>query len=481
MSHIGDFFEMFDNCICISLPDQIERRRHIEQHLKAFGVNNWEYIDGVRVDDPAVKSWYESGKVKPFPDCFRCGKFNCGSNTCNNVLLPQQVGAFLAHAAAWKRVVETRARNALIFEDDIFFTPYAPTVAGKLVQANAIEAVGLRSERATLLRLGWAKSSDHVFTGKIDIFANSVRMSNPMYALNLSLANELLEHMSQITTTADIYLHQQIAERCAGLSLIPPLAHDLSWSTGALDSNIHPKSLRVEYLKKYNASDFQEISATQKKIEQHVKHLEYYDVMAVTEKCVDLHRVRDALGRHNFDVGLGEYGKNGIVAWHLANKPSHVPGAVDRMRSCDKNKVFGRVLHVTQHPITSINVMVSVMNTHHDEYDIVCKTIEERWGEVFDPEESRPQRAAKIWLYWNMTIQERYDAEVVRVEQIDDDIRVYKNIGVLDELLSSKPLSPWSWKCSYLQGEENISEYLPKNLSFKIADISDRFGYIWRL
>lgn len=84
-------FHNFDRIFCINLKDRPDRRKQAEDEFIKFDVSNVEFIDGV------VYNGYKDRR----------------RNAC--------VGNHLAHAECFKRAMESKAKNVLIFEDDVEF------------------------------------------------------------------------------------------------------------------------------------------------------------------------------------------------------------------------------------------------------------------------------------------------------------------------------------------------------------------------
>jgi hypothetical protein len=60
------------------------------------------------------------------------------------------------------------------------------------------------------------------------------------------MADRLLANSGRISTTVDIFTHVNMASRASQFTLEPPLAYELSWSTGELRSDIRPKQVFLE-------------------------------------------------------------------------------------------------------------------------------------------------------------------------------------------------------------------------------------------
>ena len=234
---------LVDQVLCIGLPDRRDRRRHARTELARVGIEDYRMIDGFAKDSPEVRRAFEAGRVAGFPPCFRCGQDLCGCE--NKRLMPEQVGAWLAHEAAWGAVEGDRL--TVICEDDIKFTERAADGFRFLAGAPEI-AARLEARDPVLVRLGRALSDDH---GADRPFAltQATTMSNPCYAINRAMAERLLENAGPITTTVDIMAHRLVGRQIPHFTLDPPIAYELSWSTGDLRSDVRPKMVHVQKLR----------------------------------------------------------------------------------------------------------------------------------------------------------------------------------------------------------------------------------------
>jgi hypothetical protein len=148
--------------------------------------------------------------------------------------------------AAWKEIRSTAGDLYMVCEDDVKFTnTYRETL--DFIEHSEVIAGHLASGRPVLVRMGWALGDDHHLHVK-PCLTQEIRMSNPCYALNASMADLLLTSLTKIETTSDIYLHRQIGPLANHYTAFPPLAYELSWSTGQLRSEIRPKQKYIDFL-----------------------------------------------------------------------------------------------------------------------------------------------------------------------------------------------------------------------------------------
>jgi GR25 family glycosyltransferase involved in LPS biosynthesis len=233
---------MWNQVFCISLESRPDRRQHARQELERLNLGHFHWVDAHGRDSIAVQEAFAGDRVAVFPPCFRCGRLACDCENCR--LMPEQIGTWLSHEDAWRRI-ETGSL-ALICEDDVKFTDRAGEAFAWLARHETFRDAGLDTE-PVLLRLGRALSDAHVTSDPFQL-TQGTTMSNPCYALNHAMARRLLATSGAITTTVDIYVHKIVGLQVKHNTLEPPLAYELSWSTGELRSDIRPKTVYIERL-----------------------------------------------------------------------------------------------------------------------------------------------------------------------------------------------------------------------------------------
>mgnify|MGYP000851219657 CR=1 FL=1 len=239
--------ELISGVYCVSLPTDTDRRANAARELTCFGVVEWEWHDGVHAGSTEVRDAILGGEVSFSPPCFRCAQWDCKCE--NNFLTFPQIAVCLAYRKLWKRICSKAARGRdlyLLCEDDVAFTGRAVEGAGYI--AEELNSGRLDRERPLLVRLGWAKGSEHDSTGSFSLDEGKVRMSNPCYLLNAAMAARLLREHRKIEHTVDVFTHREDNRNGGHYSVFPPLAFEHSWSTGRFDSAIFPRKIRSDYL-----------------------------------------------------------------------------------------------------------------------------------------------------------------------------------------------------------------------------------------
>lgn len=245
---------LFDRIVVISLPASVDRRQHIRQHFADIGIDDYAFFNALDSRAPEVSRLFEDGKVAQYPPCFRCGKLECGKKDCNNVLIPVQVAVFATYLALWREIAATNHR-VLVCEDDVLFHPWAGRVLKDILQRVLGGRLTFTGAEPGLLRLGWALGPDHDAAVPFQ-FDRSVRMSNPCHAITGAYARALLHEFALVDHTADVYQHSSVSvSKTHAVTILPPIASELSSSVGSVESLIHPKEKYALHLERNGNSE----------------------------------------------------------------------------------------------------------------------------------------------------------------------------------------------------------------------------------
>lgn len=317
---------LFDRVLVISLPGSTERRDHIREHLPTVGVHDYEFFDATGADDPAVALAYDSGDVASFPGCFRCGGTDCGNADCNNVLIPPQVATFITYRRLWRHIADGSAQRVLVLEDDVRFHDHAPRVLDWLADAVANGSVPFVAGRPALLRLGWARCAEHAGTMACAADA-TIKMSNPCHALTRDYAAAMLARDRGVVHTVDEYQHRLAPLPGEAWTVFPPLASELSWSDGRFASTIHPKPVRLQFLR--DSGDHAAAARHAQVLRSHVKKKHYRPLLVVGHPRCGTGYAADLCAQLGLDVGHEKLGKDGISSWMFAVDADDNPYALD--------------------------------------------------------------------------------------------------------------------------------------------------------
>jgi len=425
----------FDRIYCVSLPRCTERREHAARELASVGLGDFRFFDATDHDGPLVAEYRERGLVANFPPCFRCGQRVC--DCPNNVLIDSQVATFITFKRLWEEIAQQNVGTALVVEDDIKFTEYAPQLLKDALTAENLSAIGFRPDAEALLGLGWKRTEEHAWSGKFLFLANAIKMSNCAFALTNGMARKLQQSFTQIALTADTHIHRKIGPTVNTHILLPPLGYDLSQSTGAFDSLIRPKQLRAEYLRKAEPHDEAAIAEAEQRASTQFIRIEPLDVLCVGHPRCGSTYMAHLLNAFGLDVGHERLGKHGITSWMFAVEDDPYPFARDRGAERRRDKHFASVIHHVRNPADAIP-SIMVENRHSPiSYQFRRRHILKQLGLDLDSYTNELERAAMAFLAWNRIIEHLKPQLVVRVENCEEEVR---------QLLVSQGLIPSSFR-----------------------------------
>jgi hypothetical protein len=319
---------LFDRVVVVSLPRSIERRAHVVDHFRLFGLDDYAFFDATSADDQAMARVYDTGEVCQYPPCFRCGGLDCGNPDCNNFLIPAQIATFITYRRLWRDIATGSAERVLVLEDDVLFHACAHDVLRQLEEEIAAGRVPFVPGAACLLRLGWALGPDHRAGTAVRV-SQDVRMANPCHALTRSYAASLVARDKGIVHTVDVYQHKIAPRPGEAWTVFPPIASDLSWSVGSVDSTIHPKTLRSAWLRE--SGDEAAAASNDRRVASHVKKKHFRPLLVVGHPGCGTAELSATCRRWGVDVGEERLGAAGIGAWAFAVETDANPDARDEV------------------------------------------------------------------------------------------------------------------------------------------------------
>jgi GR25 family glycosyltransferase involved in LPS biosynthesis len=423
MSFITQFFHQFDHVLCLSLKNSLDRRAHIAELVSQHNINNLKFFDAVHYNDPIVNQYYSNNKVKKFPCCFRCGELSCGDKDCNNTLIPAQVATFLSYVSLWQYIVESKITNVLIIEDDIVLSSTANQHTETYIKQNLHKKSEILCEKPMLIRFGWALSDEHHLSTKIDFDSNLIKMSNPAHAINGSMAKLLLEKFERIDTTVDIFQHRIIANKLNSKTAFPPLFYEMSWSTGEVQSLIHPKQIRLDYLKAENMQKTTEFDIAQQQLEQHKKHTDVYPILALGHPRCGSGYTASLLSAFKQNVGHEQLLTDGICSWMFAVFDQYPFAGNDGAKNRDF-KYFKHIIHHVRSPLASISSIIRDDNYSEVSNNFRRKHIKINFDIDVNQYDNSIERAVASYIYWNKIIENQNPNISFRVE--DQQTKLYE-------------------------------------------------------
>ncbi len=433
---------IFDRIYVVSLPTSFERREYVTEHLNANGISDFEWHDAFDPKHPQVMQVYDQGSVHQYPPCFRCGKTECGREDCNNVLLPVQVAVFMTYMDLWKKIA-ARGERALVFEDDVLLHQSWRTVLPSLKEEIDLGSVPFHAQTPCLLRMGWALGSDHDEPGPVRI-ESTVRMSNPCFAVTSAYAAKAVSHFKKVDHTADVYFHMQLPEAGQAFTVFPPIASELSWSTGQVASLIHPKDIHADYLE--TQGDHEGATKERARIQTHPKHMYHRKILVTGHPRTGTSYLASLLRQLDFDVGHEKAGSDGLSSWMFAADSDRYPYAQDDIAASRRSLHWEVLLHVVRDPATAVASIMRDNVWAPPSYQFRRDAIAKQMDVDLDAYAENFERAVMSLVCWSRMILEMQPDCWVRVEDAHETLpRFLATRGLIDANktfdLLSKPVN----------------------------------------
>lgn len=423
-TQLGQFCKQFDRVFCLSLPGSSDRRQYIHNYFSEMGIEHYQFFDATDGTDPTVLDYFKKGLVANYPPCFRCGKLSCGNDKCNNILIPPQVATFISYLRLWKTITASDIQNALIVEDDVRFTDYVPGVVEQMVNDGTLQKTGLFDPKPVLLRFGWALCDDHTNPAELSVRRGVIKMANPCHAINRAFAERLVVEFTMVNHTADVFQHDRVGAQIDNYTIFPPLSYELSWSVGAVDSLIHPKTSRVNYLKRFNPEQTQKIAAAQQAVQRHVSHILYRPLLVIGHPRCGSGYMSKLLQSAGLDIGHEQMGKHGLSSWMFAVADRQVPFARDKYAASRQLSNYQHIIHHVRGPRNAIPSIMRDNQHSSQSFDFRRKHIKNAFGIDLEEYPSALEQAALSYIYWNKLIEKNNISLIVRIE--DEEERVMK-------------------------------------------------------
>jgi GR25 family glycosyltransferase involved in LPS biosynthesis len=413
--------QVFDRIYCVSLPRSADRRRHAARELQSVGWGDFRFFDATDQDSLLVSAARAQGLVAEFPPCFRCGQRICSCP--NNVLIDAQVATFITFKRLWEEIVADDVGVALVVEDDVKFTDYAPQLIAAAFTPEGFAQCSLRRESEALLRLGWARSADHAWNGTHTFIPGVLRMANPACVLTNALARRLLASFQRFDTTADIFLHERVGLNVTNHLLMPPLAFELSMSTGEFESLIHPRAARVDYLRKTQPPDSPVVAAAEQRLARHHKHITPKDLLVVGHPRCGSGYMAALLAAFGLDVGHERMGAHGISSWMFAADDEEYPFAANPEAQTRRDKHFAVIIEHVRNPAEAIPSIIVENENSAASYQFRRRHLLGELGFDLDSAAHPVERAALALLGWHTLITRLQPQLTVRIEDGEDALR----------------------------------------------------------
>ena len=429
--NLGQHIEMFvDHVFILSLVRNAERRSSLIAHFEEVGIENYSFFDATDANEQVVQKWRQDGKVHTFPPCFRCGQRSCEKDDCNNIIIDAQVANCISYRRLFEQVATGDHRSVLLVEDDIRFHPWAVKRLSELVNKIKRQEDVFDNDRACMLRLAWALNAEHA--DKSVEFSRTVRMSNPCFAITKKAAEVALPYMEEVLTTSDINIHQNIAPQLdQAHTVFPPLATELSWSSGDVDSEIHPKQIRAQKLLEHGK--IKEKDKHSEKLLRHVRHIYAAPLLLVGHPRCGTKYVADLCKAANLEVGHELLECHGISSWMFAVDANPVPFYSNVGASSRQRLYWDYMVQIVRNPFKAIpSIMVD--NEHSSEsFEYRRHHILAHTGVDLLEFQYPVERAAWSLVLWNRIIARQKPDLTFRIEDANVFLDFLRRKGLLSD------------------------------------------------
>jgi hypothetical protein len=265
------------------------------------------------------------------------------------------------------------------------------------------------------------------FNGPFEFVPRRKQPQNPCFAFNRAFAELALSRFHTISHTSDVYIHFELSDHARHYSLEPPLAYELSTSTGDLPSRIHPKEVAVQ-----NPSNSAAVRAAAKAaLDRHLKHAIVLPLLIIGAPRGGTGFMARAMAEYGLDVGHESIGRDGISSWMFAvediDLPFGAPGHASNSRFVFAEKTIA-VVRTSPRAILATQI--------EDAKNIQSYVFRRRWiRALFDVDlDTFPDsfdRALAAYVYWLKAVALRKPAAWICLERAQHDVNMLFDSGFL--------------------------------------------------
>jgi GR25 family glycosyltransferase involved in LPS biosynthesis len=415
------WYELFDRIVVISLAQSAERRAYIEDHLPSIGITEFDIFTATGADDLAVKEAYAQGRVFKFPPCFRCGLLDCGNDDCNNVLLPPQVATFITYLGLWNEIASRVEERILILEDDVVIHSRWSYVLRWLLEEINSGNIEYSGNVDRLLRFGWAASHEH--SDIAPRISSDVRMSNPCHAITRGMAKRLLERFTSFSHTVDVFQHQKAPLQGEAFTVMPPIAAEHSWSSGALASTIHPKAIHLDWLSAQGLDS--ERDKYEAVVRHHVKKKYFRKVLISGHPRCGTGYAAALCRQLGLDIGQESDGVDGLSSWMFAVDAVENPYAADKLSRSRRALAWDHFIVPVRNLVDASASVIRENQYAPQSYEFRRSHILSARGIDLDYFSSALEQAVWSLTSWMRMLMDQSPDLVFRIEDQADDLKQY--------------------------------------------------------
>ena len=280
--------------------------------------------------------------------------------------------------------------------------------------------------------MGWALGEDHDKPGPVQI-ETTVRMSNPCFGITSAYAAKAVSRFEKVDHTADVYLHQRLPSAGEAFTVFPPIASELSWSTGKVASLIHPKELHADYLDRTGNSDA--AAKERARVQAHPKHMFHRQFLVTGHPRTGTGYAASLLSQLGFDVGHEKAGVDGLSSWMFAADARRYPYAQDTIAASRRTLHWDTLLHIVRDPVTAVPSIMRDNIWAQPSYQFRRDHIAEQTGIELDTLPNNLEKAIMSLVSWNQMVLEMKPDCWFRLEEAHGALpRFLKSRGLVDNI-----------------------------------------------
>jgi len=232
-------------------------------------------------------------------------------------------------------------------------------------------------------------------------------------------AQALLDRFVKIDTTSDIFIHRDTPENGDATTVFPPIAAELSWSTGAMESLIHPKEIRSSFLRE-RGRDAEAID-NDRRVLKHVNHIYHYPFVILGHPGGMQLGAMEMLAHAGLQIGTGKDAPDGILTWSFATDADHPTPPCKALRT-RRAVHWGHLLHPVERPEKAVPEVLSFIRTHPELYRFISNQILEMTGVELEQYPAEFEKAVLILVIWSEFIDRMQPDLTFRVEDSSADL-----------------------------------------------------------
>ena len=187
-----------------------------------------------------------------------------------------------------------------------------------------------------------------------------------------------------------------------------------------MNSLIHPKPIRVQYLKENQPNNSAKIIAAEKAVNEHIAHILHRPFLIVGHPRCGLGYMSKLATALNLPIGHEKMAQYGISSWMFAVIDEN-PFAFDKYAASRSLNHFEYCIHHVRNPKFAIPSIMRENKHSEISYEFRRKHIKLHFEIDLDDASSEIDKAVLSYVYWNKIILKSKVDLTVRIEDADED------------------------------------------------------------